>query len=231
MLHRDLKPSNVMVVDHRVVVLDFGLVRELDGDALSKTLDGNVNGTPAYMAPEQARGEALSEATDWYAFGVMLYEAMSGVLPCDGPLLELFQQKLERDPTPLDQFVPGLPPHLNELCMALLRRDPRTCQGARDLGGARTAARQRRFDLEPDAPGVDQSNAYAQVGTPLFGRESELDTLDCDGARGRRRAGHRACAGRIRRGQVGVGRDFLEGIDRRRRDVPNRGAKRGRASA
>lgn len=77
MLHRDLKPSNVLIADDgRVVVLDFGLVREIDGSS-HVTQDGTVSGTPAYMPPEQAMGEAQSEASDWYAFGVMLYEAIS----------------------------------------------------------------------------------------------------------------------------------------------------------
>ncbi|HET8934735.1 MAG TPA: serine/threonine-protein kinase, partial [Polyangiales bacterium] len=77
MLHRDLKPSNVMVAsDGRVVVLDFGLVRGIEGDQV--TQDGTISGTPAYMAPEQASAEPLSEASDWYAFGVMLYEMLAG---------------------------------------------------------------------------------------------------------------------------------------------------------
>src|ERR1041384_7937307 len=75
-LHRDLKPSNVVVANDRVVLLDFGLVRELSGkETFSGT--GGVCGTPEYMAPEQACGETLTEATDWYAFGVVLYEALS----------------------------------------------------------------------------------------------------------------------------------------------------------
>ncbi|HKU37556.1 MAG TPA: serine/threonine-protein kinase [Polyangiales bacterium] len=84
MLHRDLKPSNVIVAQDRVVVLDFGLVRELDANAPKLTEDGAIAGTPAYMAPEQALGKPLSEASDWYAFGAMLYEAMTGVLPFEG---------------------------------------------------------------------------------------------------------------------------------------------------
>jgi serine/threonine protein kinase len=76
MLHRDLKPSNVLVASERVVVLDFGLIREMGGSAVTVTNDNLVSGTPAYMAPEQVRGSELGEATDWYAFGVMLYEAL-----------------------------------------------------------------------------------------------------------------------------------------------------------
>src|SRR5690348_16297937 len=86
MLHRDLKPSNVMVVEDRVVVLDFGLVRELDASAPKVTEEGGSAGTPTYMAPEQIGATELTAAADWYAFGVMLYEAVAGLLPFDGPL-------------------------------------------------------------------------------------------------------------------------------------------------
>lgn len=78
-IHRDLKPPNVMVThDGRVVVLDFGLVLELDSVGfLSRTTD-KVAGTPTYMAPEQAAAGNVTAASDWYAVGVMLYEALAG---------------------------------------------------------------------------------------------------------------------------------------------------------
>jgi predicted Ser/Thr protein kinase/tetratricopeptide (TPR) repeat protein len=124
MLHRDLKPSNVFVVDHRVVVLDFGLVRELSVSAATVSEDGALSGTPAYMAPEQILGNELTAASDWYAFGAMLYEAISGLLPVEGALMELLRAKLESDPEPLESIVPDAPRWLCELCTALLQRDP-----------------------------------------------------------------------------------------------------------
>jgi serine/threonine protein kinase len=122
MLHRDLKPTNALIADTgRVVVLDFGLVREIEGDNLL-TQDGTVAGTPAYMPPEQAMGEKLSEASDWYAFGAMLYEAISGVLPIESRNVTLLlQRKLKEDPAPLEH---GAPPAVRRLCLALLARDP-----------------------------------------------------------------------------------------------------------
>src|SRR6185312_10575271 len=87
-IHRDLKPSNVMVThDGRLVLLDFGLVLETERANITRTGDG-IAGTPAYMAPEQAAGLPVSAAGDWYAVGVMLYEAISGVRPFKGSLWE-----------------------------------------------------------------------------------------------------------------------------------------------
>ncbi len=124
MLHRDLKPSNVLVATSRVLVLDFGLVRGIDEADSRLTEDGMVSGTPAYMAPEQAMAQPLSEATDWYAFGAMLYEVLTGALPFEGPPLQILRQKVDGEPPPIEQLEPDAPPALSKLCMALLRRDP-----------------------------------------------------------------------------------------------------------
>jgi hypothetical protein len=87
-LHRDLKPNNVMLIEHDgdpdfVKVCDFGLAKEFDGAQASSLLTdhGEVCGTPAYMAPEQARGEPLDARADIYAVAVMLFQAVTGRLP------------------------------------------------------------------------------------------------------------------------------------------------------
>ena len=124
-VHRDLKPSNVMVTDAgRVVILDFGLVAEIDQDYTEGTLQENIAGSAAYMSPEQSVGEPLSPASDWYSVGVMLYEALTGVWPFTGHLYAILTAKQEHDPTPPSVLVPGVPRDLDDLCMALLSRDP-----------------------------------------------------------------------------------------------------------
>jgi serine/threonine protein kinase len=103
-VHRDLKPGNVVVdADGAPVVLDFGLARALDqDDEESRTATGTVLGTPAYMAPEQARGDvrAIDRRTDVYALGVVLYELLADARPFDGSTAaELLAAVLNR-PTP-----------------------------------------------------------------------------------------------------------------------------------
>jgi eukaryotic-like serine/threonine-protein kinase len=160
-LHRDLKPSNVLVSeDGRVVLLDFGLVADLDGGGGGQTLiDGSVSGTPAYMAPEQASGEAASTASDVYAIGVMLFEALVGRLPFSGRRAAVLSAK-QRDLAP---SVTAQPEDLARLCDALLARDQ----------GARPSIAQLRALLSRDAP----PRSAANPGVGLAGREAELAVL------------------------------------------------------
>ena len=168
-LHRDLKPSNVKVEpDGRVVILDFGLVTDLDMQR-----DGGqiniVSGTIPYMSPEQGAGAPLTPASDWYALGVMLYEALAGHLPFSGSVSEVLRVKQSRDPLAVEELAAGLPADLADLCNALLNRDPsKRPEGEeilRRLGRSATAA------LESSS-----SFAYRRVET-LVGRERLLDEL------------------------------------------------------
>src|SRR5258708_1374503 len=119
-LHRDIKRSNVLVDgDGRVVILDFGLVEDVEPE-LHETL---LAGTPDYMAPEQGAQLAISKASDWYSVGVMLYQALTGRLPFKGKFFEVMLRKQTRDPIQPVEINPAVPQDLNTLCMKLLRRD------------------------------------------------------------------------------------------------------------
>ncbi|HKU36837.1 MAG TPA: protein kinase, partial [Polyangiales bacterium] len=183
MLHRDLKPSNVLVAGQRVVVLDFGLVREIDdSDSPVVTQEGVTAGTPAYMAPEQAAGAALDEAADWYAFGVMLYQALSGELPIDGRnALELLMRKSQVDPPTLSHIVPGIAAGLSELCGRLLRREPadrpRGEEVLRVLDEQRARSAEKQRAKQPTEHGVlSQTRERGPIST-LYGRLYELQQL------------------------------------------------------
>ena len=122
-IHRDIKPSNVMVTaDGRVVLLDFGLVTQLlMGEQYT---DISVVGTADYMAPEQMQGRPLGPAADWYGFGTVLYQALTGQLPFRGTSYDIIEGKLEREAPPASAENPEVPADLDSLCSALLARLP-----------------------------------------------------------------------------------------------------------
>lgn len=167
-VHRDLKPSNVLVTPSgRVVVLDFGLAAERTGPGAVETVEDELRGTVAYMSPEQG-ARPFQPDSDWYAVGVMLYEALTGRLPYTGHPFKILVEKQQRDPEPPDQVVAGLPGDLVTLCMALLERD-----ATRRPSGPEVV---RRLGLRADARARGEPSATA---TPpeLVGRTPQLEAL------------------------------------------------------
>jgi len=119
-LHRDLKPSNALVEeDGRVVILDFGLVTDLDATERSDRLAG----TPLYVAPEQMLGLDSGPASDWYSLGVMLYEALTGVPPFRGTMAQVLWTKQSQDGPDPGRLIEGLPADLCALAHALMRKE------------------------------------------------------------------------------------------------------------
>jgi serine/threonine-protein kinase len=126
-LHRDMKPENILFGDDNVLkVTDFGIARVLGEDDALATRGGEILGTPAYMAPEQASGADLGPATDVYAVGVMLYELLSGRLPYpeEGGSLATVLRHINEDPTALTDVAPEVPASLADVVMHALTRDP-----------------------------------------------------------------------------------------------------------
>lgn len=167
-LHRDVKPSNALVTrEGRVVLLDFGLVAELDGDGHHRSTEQHVLGTVAYMAPEQAASQSLTPAADWYSVGVILYEALTGRHPFRGSVLQVLQDKQHQDPPPPQVLVPAAPADLNDLCVDLLRRDPtaRPC-------GTEILAR-----LGGVAGNRQRGDESATPRRPFVGRSPHLEAL------------------------------------------------------
>jgi serine/threonine protein kinase len=131
-IHRDVKPGNILLTspsrlvevgkplpeDFEPVLTDFGLVRFMDSHR--QTTTGHIAGTPAYMSPEQARGEATDGQTDVYSLGVVLYELLSGDVPFDGESTVSILLKQVTEPPPP---IPGLSPLLQNVLDRALAKD------------------------------------------------------------------------------------------------------------
>jgi serine/threonine protein kinase len=149
-VHRDIKPDNVMIgAGDRPQLMDFGLAKRVTEDN-TLTTDGNPLGTPAYMSPEQARGDLkqVGPQSDQYSLGVVLYELMTGQRPFDGPPLSVIAQLATQDVPPPRTIRPGLSKDLEAICLKALDRDP-----ARRYPGAEALAEDLRrwLRLEPTA--------------------------------------------------------------------------------
>jgi tetratricopeptide (TPR) repeat protein len=125
-LHRDVKPSNVLVTpEGRVVLLDFGVATELSHtDDKGDREEQPIVGTASYMAPEQAAGATPTPAADWYSVGAILFEALVGNAPFVGPVKDVLRMKATLEARRPSDCVSDVPPELDALCGALLKRAP-----------------------------------------------------------------------------------------------------------
>ncbi|HVK63435.1 MAG TPA: serine/threonine-protein kinase, partial [Polyangium sp.] len=127
-IHRDVKPGNIMIEQgedgaYKPYIMDFGIAREM-GKSIQMT--ASLAGTPAYMAPEQASGDAetLDRRTDVYGLGATLYDLLAGRPPFDGPhALAVMQQLLTEDPPPLGKIRPDVPEDLQAIVMKCLEKE------------------------------------------------------------------------------------------------------------
>jgi len=173
-VHRDLKPSNVLVnTEGRVVILDFGLAAELE-QQVDRTLSMQFSGTPRYAAPEQAAG-IRTMATDWYALGVMLYQALTGASPFSGAsALQMILEKQSNDAPTLAGNA-EVPQDLAGLVDRLLQRKPERRPDA--------AAICRSLGIAVESAGYDSTDGSVMAATSqsevlLIGRDLQLAQLE-----------------------------------------------------
>jgi serine/threonine protein kinase/predicted ATPase len=184
-VHRDFKPTNVMLVERdggeQAVVTDFGTARASSGrtdpDALPRAAF-SVVGTPAYMAPEQVRGEEAGPAADIYALGVVLYELATGKLPFSGATsLEIAMSRLSHDPPSPRHLRPDLDERWESVILRCLERESgRRFAGVEDVASA-LAGRAPARAADPVEQVARVRNTLPVERDPFVGREEELERL------------------------------------------------------
>ncbi|MEM9695114.1 MAG: serine/threonine-protein kinase, partial [Myxococcota bacterium] len=129
-VHRDLKPDNIFLAQaggERVVpkVLDFGISRLIDGEDIGLTLPDTVLGTPAYLSPEQARGEVTGIGTDQYSLAAVLYRVVTGALPRQGEtVLAQLTSAARGEVTPPREYMPEIPPVFERALLRAMDLEP-----------------------------------------------------------------------------------------------------------
>ena len=147
-IHRDIKPANIMLLDRGggVKITDFGLAL-VELDLAEMTSAGQVVGTPAYMSPEQVRGESVDPRSDLFSLGCVLFAMVAGRPPFQGRhILEIGRRITDEEPAPLHLLDPAVPRPLSDLVGRLLRKAPED----RPATAGEVAAELRRLLDDPD---------------------------------------------------------------------------------
>ena len=208
-VHRDLKPANIMLTrGDEPVIMDFGLASRRQSGEVDLTHTGTVFGSPAYMAPEQveARHDEIGPATDIYALGVILYQAVTGRRPFEGSVASVFGQIVSQVPRLPSRINPELPLEIDSICLKALAKIPAerhasSAQFAEELSrllpllkpsqGTETATLTYRPPADSDveipvkkeneANSISRSRRDAElrhVTVAVFGYETDDDSLD-----------------------------------------------------
>jgi serine/threonine protein kinase len=125
-VHRDIKPANILIGDSgHAMVADFGIARAFGGDSAATATATGVVGSPAYMSPEQWRGEKVDGRADQYALGVLAFELLTGKRPfADASMQELLRMHLAEDPPDIVSFRDDLPSHTTDAVWHAMAKDP-----------------------------------------------------------------------------------------------------------
>jgi serine/threonine-protein kinase len=187
-VHRDLKPANIKLTpDGKVKVLDFGLAKSIEPTVstapnsptltLRATQAGVIMGTAAYMAPEQARGKVVDKRADIWAFGVVLYEMLTGRQLFGGDTVTDILASVVKDAPDLNALPAATPPHIRRLLSRCLQKD--ATRRLRDIGEARIALDEpTESPAPPSPPATAATRPYGWiVATAILGLIASVSGL------------------------------------------------------
>jgi serine/threonine protein kinase len=129
LVHRDLKPGNILISDHGderdvVKVLDFGLVKDITGSNEDLTQQGMFMGSPKYMAPEQVTGDEITQHTDIYSLGVLMFEMLTGRVPFEGTGMATLMAHVNATPAKVTDLNPKASQAVDDIIQRCLKKDP-----------------------------------------------------------------------------------------------------------
>ena len=216
-VHRDIKPENIMVrEDGYVKILDFGLARIvlIGSSATAKaeteeiTSSGVIAGTLRYMSPEQARGDALSPATDIFSLGLVFYELFTGMHPFEAASQLATLHAIVAEPAlPLSHRRPGIPPQLDALALGMLEKDARLRPTAAEVHAALAS-----LGRKSSAPAVAQKGSQRRI----VGRTKQMQELRVALESAEAGRGSVVClSGESGLGKTTLVEDFLSGLAQR----------------
>jgi len=181
MLHRDVKPSNILLDSRgKAYLTDFGIARIVSDHRLTAT--GTMLGTPAYMSPEQGRGEELTEESDIYSLGIVAFEMLTGRVPYDAKTPIAIVQKQINDPVPaINSLVDDMPPTTQEVIDRALAKSPDVrYSSAEELVSALRIAlhalessQAEHKKAEPNATAMEKAAAPTEVPQPVIGTDED----------------------------------------------------------
>jgi serine/threonine protein kinase len=172
-IHRDIKPGNILKLGQHAMVTDFGVAKALNAamPVSGITTAGMAIGTPAYMAPEQLAGDpAADHRIDIYAVGLLAYELLTGESPFTGPSPQAtMAAQLTRDPEPLYQCCPDVPPPLSAIIMQCLAKEPANRPPTAEalmsaLDSITTSSGDVKHPLPPTLPSVRKRKRRLTIG-------------------------------------------------------------------
>jgi beta-lactam-binding protein with PASTA domain/predicted Ser/Thr protein kinase len=164
-IHRDLKPHNVIVDDEgRAKVTDFGIAR---AGASDMTQTGSIMGTAQYLSPEQAQGHAVSEPSDLYSVGIILYELLTGRVPFEGEsAVTIALKQVNERPVPPSRFNRAVTPELEAVVMRAMEKDP--ARRFQDADAFIAALEHARAALPPGLVAAPVAAPTVVETTPLY---------------------------------------------------------------
>ena len=170
-VHRDLKPQNLLIGnDDQVFVCDFGLAKSFEESAIGMTRTGAFLGTPRYMSPEQVEGKPADQRADLYAFGLILYEMVTGDVPFTGEsTLKVMYQRIQEKPKSPKLINADLPNWLVRIIMRCLEKEPADrYQSAYEILADLQGAKTQSSGGSGPRGGISRSGDSIQIQLPEF---------------------------------------------------------------